>query len=79
MRGDGGRRWGWRCGLGGGLAGWMEKRGVGGGGFRLGFTGRTPRRVQPSLDLCFSLLSPLFAGSVSLQQDQSLCKPLGEI
>lgn len=50
MRGDG-IIWG------GGGAGWMEKRGVGGGGLRLGFTGRTPRRVQLSLDLCFSLLS----------------------
>ena len=51
----------------------MEKRAVGGGGLRRGFTGRTPIRVQPSLDLCFSLLS-IFAGSILLQLDKSLCK-----
>lgn len=45
----------------------MQKRVVGGGGPRLGFTGRAPIGVHASLDLSFSLLSTS-AGSVLLKQ-----------
>jgi len=48
---------------GGGLDGWMEKRGVGGGGLRLGFTGRMPRKVQPYLVFFSHFLLAVFYDS----------------